>query len=298
MPIRDILLAILVVALWGFNFVVIKVGVAEIPPLFLTGLRYLFAAIPLIFFIRRPATSWSNIVGYGLSLGVLMFGLLFVGMKLGVNASMSSIIPQLQVFFTMGFAALLLGEKPKAWQILGAIIAFSGIAIMGAERIGGSSFLPFMLLVLGAVFWGLANIIAKKAGQIDMFAFTVWTSIVPIAPLLLISWMFEDRAAIIATITTPTALGVGTVLYQAYPATIIGFAIWNQLLKKHPAGLVAPFSLLVPIFGVLSGVFVLGETMSTLAIIGGIVIFFGLALNVFGERVFSARFKKYRQTHR
>lgn len=298
MPIRDILLAILVVALWGFNFVVIKVGVAEMPPLFLTGLRYLFAAIPLIFFIRRPATSWSNIVGYGLSLGVLMFGLLFVGMKLGVNASMSSIIPQLQVFFTMGFAVLLLGEKPKAWQILGAIIAFSGIAVMGAERFGGSSFLPFMLLVLGAVFWGLANVIAKKAGQIDMFAFTVWTSIVPIAPLLLISWMFEDRAAIITTITTPTALGVGAVLYQAYPATIIGFAIWNQLLKKHPAGLVAPFSLLVPIFGVLSGVFVLGETMSTLAIIGGIVIFFGLALNVFGERVFPARFKKYRQTHR
>lgn len=121
MPIRDILLAILVVALWGFNFVVIKVGVAEIPPLLLTGLRYLFAAIPLIFFIRRPATSWSNIVGYGLSLGVLMFGLLFVGMKLGVNASMSSIIPQLQVFFTMGFAALLLGEKPKTWQIFGAL---------------------------------------------------------------------------------------------------------------------------------------------------------------------------------
>ncbi len=260
MPIRDIFLAILVVAIWGYNFVVIKLGVEEMPPLLLTALRYLFAAFPLIFFIKRPATGWGNIIGYGVSLGVLMFGLLFVGMKLGVNASMSSIIPQLQVFFTMGFAALLLGEKPKRWQIIGAVIAFSGIAIMGGERFGGSAFLPFMLLVIGAVFWGLANVIAKKAGQIDMFAYTIWTSIVPVIPLLAMSWMFEDRTAIISTFTNPTALGISAVLYQAFLATIVGFALWNQLLKKHPASLVAPFSLLVPIFGVVSGVLFLGES--------------------------------------
>ena len=284
MPIRDIFLAILVVAIWGYNFVVIKLGVEEMPPLLLTALRYLFAAFPLIFFIKRPATRWGNIIGYGVSLGVLMFGLLFVGMKLGVNASMSSIIPQLQVFFTMGFAALLLGEKPKRWQIIGAVIAFAGIAIMGAERFGGSAFLPFMLLVIGAVFWGLANVIAKKAGQIDMFAYTIWTSIVPVIPLLAMSWMFEDRTAIISTFANPTALGIGAVLYQAFLATIVGFALWNQLLKKHPASLVASFSLLVPIFGVVSGILFLGESMSLPAIVGGLVIFIGLAINVFGGR--------------
>lgn len=284
MPIRDLLLAILVVAIWGFNFVVIKVGVAEVPPLLLTGLRFLLAAFPLMLFIKRPATSWANIIGYGISLGVLMFGLLFLGMKLGVNASMSSIIPQLQVFFTMGFAVLLLGERPKPWQLAGAAIAFSGIAIMGIERLGGSAFLPFILLVIGAVFWGLANVIAKKAGQIDMFAFTIWTSIAPVIPLFLLSWLFEDHDAIVATFTNPTALGIGAALFQAYPATIVGFAIWNQLLKKHPASLVAPFSLLVPIFGVFSGVLFLGETMSVPAIIGGLVIFIGLAINIFGSK--------------
>ena len=287
MPIKDVLLAVFTVAIWGFNFVVIKVGVAEMPPLLLTGLRFLLAAVPLVFFIKKPATSWLHIVGYGLSLGAIQFGLLFLAIKMGMSASLSSVVMQLQAFFTIGFAFLVLREIPKSWQIAGAIVAFLGIAIMGSEQAGDAKLWPFLLLIIAAMFWGIANIISKNAGQIDMFSFVVWTSLVPPIPLFALSWLVEDRAAIITTFTNPTWLGLGSVLFLAYPATIIGFAIWNQLLKKHPASLVAPFSLLVPIFGILSGVLVLGESMSTVAAIGGVTIFAGLLLNVFGGKIIS-----------
>lgn len=295
MKIRDILLALLVVAIWGFNFVVIKVGVTEVPPLLLTGFRFLLAAFPLVFFIKKPATSWGYIVAYGMSLGAIQFGLLFFAIKLGMSASLSSVIMQLQAFFTIGFAFLWLKEVPKLWQIVGALIAFSGIAIMGSVQAEQAKLLPFLLLIIAAMFWGMANIISKKVGQIDMFSFVIWTSLVPPLPLFALSWAIEDRGLIIKTFTNPTWTGTGSILFLAYPATVFGFAIWNQLLKKNPASLVAPFSLLVPIFGILSGYLVLRETMSILAVIGGAVIFIGLLLNVFGGRIFARLKLRFQQ---
>ncbi|MGJ8527706.1 EamA family transporter [Maritalea sp.] len=292
MPARDVFLATLVVAIWGLNFVAIKLGVQEVPPLFLTGLRFLFAAIPLVFFVKKPATNLRSIIAYGLCLGAIQFGLLFFAIKLGMSASLSSVAMQLQAFFTIGIAFVVLKEVPKPWQIVGAIIAFLGIAIMGSEQAANAQLVPFTMLIIGALFWGISNIIAKKAGQIDMFSFVIWTSLVPPIPLFAMSWLVEDQTAILNTFTNPTLIGTGAIIFLAYPATIFGFGIWNQLLKKHPASLVAPFSLLVPIFGILSGFLILGETMSPLAIIGGAVIFAGLLLNVFGGRIFARRANK------
>jgi len=285
MPIRDVLLAILIVAIWGISFVVIKAGVADIPPLLLTGFRFLFAGLPLVFFIKKPATTWRYIILYGLSLGVLQFGLLFLSLKLGSTAGMSSVVMQLQAFFTIALAFYLLKEKPKLWQVIGAIVAFSGIFIMGSEKTEGAELVPFLLLIGGALFWGVANIIAKKAGQIDMFSFVIWSSLIPPIPLFALSWMFEDQATIIQTVTNPTWFSVGAVFYLAYPTTVFAFAVWNVLLKRHPTSVVAPFSLLVPIFGVLGGMLILGESMSALAMLGGAVIFVGLLFNVFGARL-------------
>jgi len=285
MSIRDALLAIFVVAIWGFNFVVIKVGVADVPPLLLTGLRFLAAALPLVFFIKRPKVHWGFVVAYGMFLGVIKFGMLFTAIKLGASASLASIITQMQAFFTIGFAFLLLRETPKIWQIIGAIIAFFGMAIMGFEQAAEARFVPFLMLIAVGAIWGVSNIIIKKAGEVDMFSFIVWASLVPPLPLFALSWLVEDQVAIIGALSNPTAISIGAVFYLAYAATIIGFAIWNQLLKKYPTSLVAPFSLLVPLFGILSGVLLLGESMSLMAMIGGAVIFLGLLFNVFGSKL-------------
>jgi O-acetylserine/cysteine efflux transporter len=151
------LLAILVTAVWGFNFVVIKVGVAHVPPLLLTGLRFLFAAVPAVFFIKRPGASWRWVVGYGIFIGVLQFGLLFVSIRLGMTAALASVVMQLQVFFTTGFAAVLLGERSKPVQIIGAAIAFSGMGVIAASRWSGPELLPLLLCLLAALSWGIAN---------------------------------------------------------------------------------------------------------------------------------------------
>lgn len=282
---RDILLALTVIVIWGFNFVVIKVGVGEIPPLLLTGLRFAFAALPAVFFLPRPRTSIGILLAFGLVLGVIKFGLLFVGMKLGMAAGLSSLVLQGQAAFTMVLAWLLLGEKPGGWQIAGALVAFAGIALLAMSRDLSGGLLPFLMVVAAAAAWGCANIITKKAGRIDMLAFIVWASLVPPLPLLALSLWLEGGDAIITAISGLSWAGAGAVLYLAYPVTLFGFAIWNGLLSRNPASAIAPFSLLVPVVGLVSGAVVLGEELSLSVVIGAAVVIGGLCMGVFGPRL-------------
>ena len=285
MPIGHLLLALMVVAIWGFNFVVIKVGLADVPPLFLTALRFLFAALPAVFFVKRPAVSWRLLVGFGLIFGVVKFGLLFVGMKAGMPAGLSSIVLQMQAFFTIGFAFLVLGERPVPIQYLGAAAAIGGIAIIGATRWQGAELVPFLLVIASAACWGISNILTKKAGRIDMLAFIVWTALVPVLPLLALSWIFEGPAAIGAALAHPSWTAIGAVAYLAVPTTLFGYGVWSFLLSRHPAATVAPLTLLVPVFGMGSAALVLGEPFGRLEMLGAALVFVGLVINVLGPRV-------------
>lgn len=286
MPVRDILLAVLVVAIWGFNFVVIKLGVADVPPLLLTGLRFFFAALPAVFFVKRPACAARWVIAFGLVLGVVKFGLLFVGMKIGMPAGLSSLVLQMQAFFTMGLAFFLLGERPKPIQIVGAAVAALGILVIASTRTGGGAPLgPFLMVLAAAACWGLANIITKKAGRIDMLGFVVWASLVAPLPLFALSWVFEGGEAIVATLSHPTPMAIAAVAYLAWPTTVLGFGIWSHLMSRHPAATVAPFSLLVPVFGLTSAFLVLGEPIGGREAIGAVLVIAGLVTNVFGPRV-------------
>jgi O-acetylserine/cysteine efflux transporter len=279
------LLALFITAVWGFNFVVIKIGVAEAPPLLLTGLRFMFASLPAVFFIPKPKAAWRYVVAFGFLLGVIKFGLLFVSIKIGLSASLASLVMQLQVFFTIVFAAALLGERSKCIQIWGGIIAFSGIGIIAVSRWSGPEFVPLLLAVLAALTWGVANIIAKKSGETNVLSFIVWASLIPPLPLFLLSWAFEDHALISATILHPSWLTIGTIVFLAWPATVFAFGSWNFLLGRYPANMVTPFALLVPVFGIASGIIFLNEPFSIVEIIGSILVLSGLMLNVFGPRL-------------
>lgn len=173
MPIRDLLLALGVVTLWGLNFVAIKWGVDEISPFLLTALRYVGCALPAIFFVRRPQVSWGLLIAYGMSVGVLQFSVLFSAIGLGMPAGLASMVMQMQVFFTMGLAALLLGERPTPLHLAGAGIALFGLCTIGAEHMGGAVLVPLLMTLLAAFFWSVSNIITKQAGKIDMFAFVI-----------------------------------------------------------------------------------------------------------------------------
>lgn len=282
---RDLILTLLVVTVWGVNFVAIRWGVDEVAPLLMTALRYLLAAIPAVFFIRRPAVSWPMLIGYGFAIGVLQFGLMFTAIKLGMPAGLSSLVMQLQVFFTMGLAVAFLGERPGPVQWAGAAVAFGGIAVIGLERLEVAALLPLLMTIAAALFWGVGNIFTKKAGKIDMPGFVVWSALVPPLPLLALSLVFEGPGAIPAAAQNLTWLGGGSLLFIAYGATLFGYGVWSMLLSRYPAGLVAPFSLLVPIAGIGSAALLLGETISGLEIVGSALVFVGLLLNVFGPKL-------------
>lgn len=285
MPFRDIGIAVLVVAVWGVNFVAIKLGVAEMPPLAFTGLRYVFAAVPMIFFVRPPKAPIGIVAAYGVAIGVVSFGLLFVAVSLGMPAGLSSVVMQLQAFFTMIFAAFFLGERPRQSQIAGAVVAGLGIAVIGSGRVGGTELWPLLMVVGAAAAWGVANLLTKAAGRVDMLAFVVWSSLAVPLPLFALSWAFEDRAAVVAALLHPSLVGLGSLAYVAYLATVVGFGLWSVLLGRHPAATVAPFSLMVPVFGMSSTWAILGEPISGREALGAAFVFAGLALNVFGPRV-------------
>lgn len=280
MPLRHILLALLVVAIWGVNFTVIKLSVNALPPILAAGLRFAFASWPLIFFVKPPKSSWRWVFGYGMAFGVGLYIFLNFSMELGMPAGLASVVLQVQAFFTMLIAYFVLRERPKRQQIIGAVIAFLGIGIMALERVEGAGLLAFALTILAALSWGCANVIVKKIKDFDALSTTVWSSLVASIVLLAISVLLDGPDPLIGFVIAPDLSIVMMLVFLAYPATLLGGIVWNWLLSVHPASMVAPFTLLVPITGLLSGWIVLGETISRLEMAGGGLIVFGIAMSV------------------
>lgn len=280
MPLRDVLLALAIVSIWGINFTVIKLSFADLPPLLSAALRFFFAAFPAIFFIPRPQARWGMVVAYGLFMGCALYALLNTSIALGMSASLASLILQIQAMFTMGLAFLVLGEVPRKLQLVGAAVAFAGIGVIAVGQGSGAELLPLALLLLGAICWAVANTISKKAGAIPMIPFTVWGHLVACVPLFALSLYFEGADAFGASLLPPSWNTVGLVAFLAYPATLFGFAMWSKLLSRHSAASVAPFTLLVPVTGILSGVLILGEPFHAADIAGGVLVLAGLALTV------------------
>lgn len=285
------LLAVMVAAIWGFSFVVIKVGVSTVPPLLLTGLRFLFAAFPAILFARRPTARWPFVAGYGLFIGIIQFGLLFVALKQGLPAGLASVVIQSQVFITMAFAALLFGEKLLPVQWLGALVAAGGIMLIAWTRWTGASLGPLFLVLLAALSWSCGNMLSKRSGETNPLGFIIWASLAAPLPLFVLSGLTEDHAAIQAALADPSWMSFGAVLFLAFPATIFGFGIWSWLLGQYPANQVSPFALLVPVFGMASGITLLGERLQPVGIAGCVLVLAGLALTVLGPHFSMPRVK-------
>lgn len=284
MPIRDVLMALMVVAIWGFNFVVIKLSVEALPPILAVAMRFAMAAVPAVFFIRPPKTSWWFIAGFGLSFGFALYSFLNVALAAGMPAGLASVVLQVQAFFTMLIAFFVLKERPRRVQILGAGIAFLGIGVIAAARWEGASAWPLLLTLGAALSWGFANVISKSAGKVNPLAITVWGSLIASIPLFGLSFLTEGFEPFVAIWTEPRWEIFAITAFLAYPATLFGLAVWNYLLSKHPATMVAPFTLLVPITGVLSGWLVLGETISLAEMAGGALVVAGLGVTIFKRK--------------
>jgi O-acetylserine/cysteine efflux transporter len=279
-----IALALLVAALWGTNFVAIKIGLGAFPPFLLSALRFLAVVVPMIFFVGWPCVGWRWILGIGFVFGIVKFGLLFLGMDLGMPAGLSSLVLQAQAPFTVLFAVLLLGERLRPAQLAGMALAAGGLVLIGVERAQSTSLIGLILVVAAACAWGYANILMKQAKAPNMLNLVIWIAVIPPLPMALASLAVEGPDRVWATLSGLTWSGILSVLYIAWASTIIGFSLWVYLLKHYSASLVAPFSLMVPIFGIAASAFFLGEALSGLEIAAGILTLIGLLLVVWAPK--------------
>jgi len=281
--------ALVVVVVWGLNFVVMKWGLATLSPLVLCALRFLAASLPFLLFVRPPRhLSWGVMAAYGLVQGVGQFGLLFTGMQLGMPAGMSSVVLQTQAFITMLMAAALLGETPHRWQWLGLCIAIGGLVFIGAAHGDGASGMTlagFLLTVGAAAMWAGSNLltrVAARQGPYEPVSFIVWSSVFPIVPLLLLACVVDGTEAVVQQLRGLGGRELGVVAYLALLSTLLGYGLWTRLLQRYAASTVAPLSLLVPVVGLLSAMLLLGERPTASQWMGTLGVLAGMVINQFG----------------
>jgi O-acetylserine/cysteine efflux transporter len=290
---RDLLLALVVVVAWGVNFVVIKVGLHGVPPMLLGALRFSLAAVPAVFFVKRPKLAWRWLFAYGATISFGQFAFLFSAMYVGMPAGLASLVLQAQAFFTLIFAALFLHERFRLPNVVGLLIAAAGLAVIGLQGGHAMTLAGFVLTLCAACSWALGNIVTKKVGNVDLVGLVVWGSLIPPLPFFAASYVFEGPQKIAAALSGISAMSIFAVVYLAFIATLIGYGLWSRLLSRYPASQVAPFSLLVPIVGLASASLLLDEQLTAVQIGGALLVMAGLAVNVFGgwvvQRLMPAR---------
>lgn len=287
---KDGLLALLVVVVWGLNFVVIKMGLHNMPPLMLAGLRFLLVAFPAIFFVARPKIPLSLLLGYGLTISFGQFAFLFCAIKSGMPAGLASLVLQAQAFFTIILGAFVFGERLQGKQLAGITLAVFGVLVLIEGSLNGQhvAMLGFFLTLAAAFSWACGNIFNKKIMQHKarpaVMSLVVWSALIPILPFMLASYLLDGPQAMAQSLVNIDLTTILSLVYLAFVATIIGYGIWGSLLGRYETWRVAPLSLLVPVVGIASAVLLLGETLSMLQLFGALFIMAGLYINVFGLR--------------
>ncbi|HXE22202.1 MAG TPA: EamA family transporter [Rhodoferax sp.] len=293
---RELLAALAVVTIWGLNFVAMKFALRDFTPFQLGAARFAAAVLPLAFFIRPPRMHWKWVVLFGLFQGLGQFGFLFMALKVGMTAALASVLAQTQLFFTAIFSFVLLRERPTRALQVGLLLAALGLVCFAmnyvAPQSGGAhatTALGFVLSLGAAAMWAGSNIVARKAQQatpqFDALAFVVWSSLVPILPFIALTLMFDPGATRWAHLARWRAVPGSTwlaIAYLGWAATILGYGLWTNLLKRHPANRVAPFGLGVPVVGLAAGMLVLGETVTAWQWAGIALVIAALACVLFG----------------
>jgi len=282
LPLSHLLLALAIVAVWGTNFVVIKISLESFPPFLFAALRYFFALLPVVFFVPKPKVSWRNLCAYGLATGVGQFGVMYFAIDGQISPGLASLVIQTQVFFTIGFAMFFAKEGLKLYQAVAVGVAMMGLVIIALHTDASTTFLGLALVVFAGLSWGAANTVSRSAGSINMLSYVVWASAFSIPPLFLISLIFEGGWEHMSSAMALAPLGAWLgVLWQSWGNTLFGYAAWGWLLSKHPAALVAPTPLLVPIFGMGASAYFLSEPLPPWKILAAGLVIAGLVVNLF-----------------
>lgn len=288
MSLKDSLLSLIIIFIWGFNFVVIAWGVEGVPPLVLGGLRFLLVAFIGCWFVKRPEIPWRWMIAYALTLCFGQFAFLFSAMHVGMPAGLASVVLQSQALFTIVFSALLINEKVKIQQIIALAVAGVGLWQIGlAEQSEGVSALGFGLTLASASSWALGNICNRKIGEFGYKAdmgLVVWSAWIPPIPFFLFSFYLDGPDVILTSLIEINLQSFLSLLYLAVMASMVGYSLWSYLMSKYPAGQVAPLTLAVPVVGISCASIFLGEEINQAQWLGIWLVMAGLVINSFGTR--------------
>lgn len=289
LSLRDALLTLAVMVVWGTNFVVIRIGVDHFPPLLFACLRFAFALLPAVFFLRRPAVPWSKLAAYGILIGAGQFGLLFIAIKGFIAPGLASLVVQAQSFFTILLAAAITRERIQPFQIVGLLLAATGIAVILWHTDGTTTPLGVILVLGAALCWAAGNSVARSTPKVDMLAYVVWTSLFAVPPLFILSLLIEGWPAMRDGLTGAPLAAWAAALWQAVGNVMFGYAVWGWLLSRYAAATVAPTSLLVPVFGMGAAAIWLGESLPGWKFAAAGLVLSGLCINILWPRFAAIR---------
>ena len=286
MSLRDRLLALVVAVCWGVNFPMTALALEHFPPFLLVAVRFALLAVPTLLLVPRPAIPWSRLLMVGFALGILQFGFLYLGMKAGMPSGLASLVLQASAPFTVVIAGIWLRERITRRQAIGIGIAVLALAVIAVHRSQVAALLPVVLCLCAALGWALGNVAVRRAAAPNPLHLTLWMSVVPPIPMLALSFVVEGPARIgetFATVFTLDALpAVVGLLYVVLVATVLGYGLWTRLLAAYPSSTVAPFSMLVPVIGVLASWIAFDEVPDLVELIAGVVVVGGV---LFASRV-------------
>ena len=285
---RHTILAITVVVIWGLNFVVIDAGLGEgsdrVPPLVFLALRFVLVVFPAILFIKPPPIGWKNILLIGTFLSLGQFSLLYLALALGMPAGLASLLLQTQVVLSVIVSAILLRERPTSRQSFGISVGMVGLTVVIVGHSTTAPWLPLVVTLLAALSWAIGNVLARRAGSASGLSLTVWSGVVVPIPALALSMLVDSPAVVIDSIVGITPIAIVSTLFTAVAASLIGYGIWNSLLARYPTSAVVPFTLLVPVVGIITAWLVQNEQPTLTELLGGAVMLAGLAVAVIQRR--------------
>jgi O-acetylserine/cysteine efflux transporter len=275
---RDMLLAALVMVIWGFNFVVIDWGMADLPPLLFLAIRFVLVVFPAVLLVPKPAAPWRTIIAVGCFMSLGQFGFLYAAISAGLPPGLAALVLQAQVVFTIVIAAAALHERPTRSQTLGVVLGAAGLGVVALGRGGGVTALALGLCIVAALSWGIGNVVSRASGVRGGLSLTVWSGLVVPIPLVALSLLIDGPGELADGLASfGWDAGIST-LYTAGLASLVGYGIFNTLLSRNQAASVVPWVLLVPPVGMVSAWLVLGdvpalgEALGGLVLIGGVII--------------------------
>ena len=273
----DLALVIFVMVVWGLNFVVAKWGLAQFPPIFMIGLRFGLVALLLLPFVKMPRASLAGIVLLSFTLGCLHFSLMLTGLR-DLDAAAAAIAIQIQVPFAALIAAIFLGDKLGWRRAFGMALAFAGVIVMAGEPRVSDDLVPLFLVLAASFVWAVANVQIKQLGTVDGFALNAYLGLFAAPQLFLVSAVLETGQ--MQAVASADLVGWGAVAFMAIMVTIVSYAIWYRVLRRYTVNQAMPFTLLVPVIGVLAAALLLNEKLTWQVIVGGIATIAGVAVIV------------------